>query len=221
MGWNEAVGGPLVRHTVRMSVTFLVTALIIVATPGTGALLTIAAGLRGGRKMALLTAFGCTLGIIPHLAAAITGAAALLQASGVAFQVLKVLGVAYLLYMAWATWRDTGLLAVDEGAKRELRTRTVLSGAVLANLLNPKLTLFFFAFLPQFVTPGSSDAVARMLGLSGVFMLLTFVVFGAYGWFAAASRHYILERPAVIARLRQGFALAFAGLAGKLALTSR
>ena len=125
-----------------MSVAFLVTALVIVATPGTGALLTIAGGLRGGYRLALLTALGCTVGIIPHLAAAITGAAALLQASGVAFQVLKVLGIGYLLYMAWSTWRDTGQLRVEQDSDprgaRQGTGRVVLT-AVLANLLNPKL----------------------------------------------------------------------------------
>lgn len=204
-----------------MSTTFLLTALVIVATPGTGALLSIAAGLRGGRRLALVTAFGCTLGIVPHLAAAVTGAAALLQASGTAFQVLKVLGIAYLLYMAWATWRDTSLLTTDDDAERESRTGRVILSAVLANLLNPKLTLFFFAFLPQFVTPGSDNALMHMLGLSGVFMAMTFVVFAAYGWFAAAARRHVIERPVVVRWMQRTFSVAFVGLAAKLATTDR
>lgn len=205
---------------VRMSLTFALTALVIVATPGTGVVLTVAAVLRGGRELAMVTAFGCTLGIVPHLAAAITGAAALLQASGTAFGVLKVLGIAYLLYMAWMTWHDTGLLAVDDGERSESRTR-VVANAVLANLLNPKLTLFFFAFLPQFVSPGSGGAVVQMLVLSGAFMAMTFVVFAAYGVFAAATRQYVLERPRVVRRIQRSFSVAFVGLAGKLATTDR
>ena len=203
-----------------MSLTFALTALVIVATPGTGVVLTVAAGLRGGRELATVTAFGCTLGIVPHLAAAITGAAALLQASGTAFGMLKVLGIAYLLYMAWMTWHDTGLLTVDDGERSESRTR-VVANAVLANLLNPKLTLFFFAFLPQFVRPGSGGAVVQMLVLSGVFMAMTFVVFAAYGVFAAATRQYVLERPRVVRRIQRSFSVAFVGLAGKLATTDR
>lgn len=203
-----------------MSLTFALTAFVIVATPGTGVVLTVAAGLRGGRELAVVTALGCTLGIVPHLAAAITGAAALLQASGTAFGVLKALGIGYLLFMAYVTWRNTGLLAVEE-ADEGLPRRTVVANAVLANLLNPKLTLFFFAFLPQFVTPGSGGAVARMLLLSGVFMVMTFVVFAAYGAFAAATRQYVLERPHVVRRLQRAFSIAFVGLAGRLATTER
>jgi len=127
-----------------VSVAFLVTSLVIVATPGTGALYTIAAGTARGVRASLIAAFGCTLGIVPHLAAAITGAAALLQASGRAFEALMILGVAYLLYMAWATWRDDGVLTVEEDAARK-SARRVVGSAVLINLLNPKLTIFFFA----------------------------------------------------------------------------
>lgn len=147
-----------------MSVAFLVTSLAIVATPGTGVILTISAGLVGGRRRAVITAVGCTLGIVPHLAAAITGTAALLHAGGSAFEALKVAGVAYLLYMAWSTWRDSGVLALGDKAPAESTTRTVVN-AVLANLLNPKLTLFFFAFLPQFVTAGRGE-LGQMLTLS-------------------------------------------------------
>lgn len=204
----------------RMSLTFLLTALVIVATPGTGVVLTVAAGLRGGRELAVVTAFGCTLGIVPHLAAAITGAAALLQASGTAFSVLKVAGIGYLLWMAWTTWRDTGLLTVPDD-DRQVPRRSVVVNAVLANLLNPKLTLFFFAFLPQFVTQESGTALAQMLALSGIFMRMTFVVFVAYGAFAAAARQHVLARPHVVRRLQRAFSVAFVGLAAKLATTQR
>jgi threonine/homoserine/homoserine lactone efflux protein len=203
-----------------MSVTFLVTAFVVVATPGTGALLSIAAGVRGGPRRSLVTAFGCTLGIVPHLLAAIIGAAALLQAGGLAFQVLKILGIGYLLYMAWMTWRDTGVLAVQADQRPFAPIRTIVS-AVLANLLNPKLTIFFFAFLPQFVSPDAADPVLQMVGLSAVFMVMTFVVFGCYGVFAGVARSHLVERPALVRRLGRIFALTFVGLAAKLAVTTR
>jgi threonine/homoserine/homoserine lactone efflux protein len=203
-----------------VSAAFLVTSLLIVATPGTGALFTIAAGLSRGPRASLVAAFGCTLGIVPHLAAAITGAAAVLHASGVAFEAVKVLGVAYLLYMAWATWRESGPLTVQADTRPRSPLRVVAS-AVLVNLLNPKLTLFFFAFLPQFVPTSQPDALARMLGLSIVFMLMTFVVFAAYGVFAAAVRTHLLARPRIMAWLRRAFAASLVGLGAKLASTSR
>lgn len=209
-----------------MTLTFLVTSLVIVATPGTGALYTIAAGLRRGARTGVVAAFGCTLGIVPHLLAAVTGAAALLQASGTAFQVLKLAGVAYLLWMAWQTWRDRSPLVVDPspggdpgGPPSSLR---VVVSAVLVNLLNPKLSLFFFAFLPQFVPAGSGrSTLPTLLGLSGVFMLMTFVVFAGYGVCAAGLRRHLVDRPVVVRRLRQTFAASFVGLSVKLVTTSR
>lgn len=203
-----------------MSLTFLLTSLVIVATPGTGALYTLAAGLTRGARASVLAAFACTLGTVPHLVAAITGLAALLHASGVAFAVIKYAGVAYLLWMAWSTWRDTGALAVDEGQTPVSRRRVLAEGVTL-NLLNPKLTIFFFAFLPQFVPAGSPGALPRMLLLSGVFMAMTFIVFAAYGVGAAAVRDRVLSRPRLVERIRKAFAATFAALGARLAFESR
>jgi threonine/homoserine/homoserine lactone efflux protein len=202
-----------------VSWAFLITSLAIIATPGTGAILTIAAGLRGGRRLAVVTAFGCTLGIVPHLVAAITGTAALLQLGGLAFDVVKYAGVGYLVYMAWSTWRSTGLLSVDEAAPRASTLRTI-GNAILANLLNPKLTLFFFAFLPQFVTPGA-DGLGDMLALSGVFMALTFVVFAGYGLASSYLRRHVIERPRLVRRVQRTFALGYLGIGVQLAAAHR
>ncbi|GAA5154504.1 LysE family translocator [Nocardioides marinquilinus] len=203
-----------------MTPAFLLTSFVIVATPGTGALYTLAAGLTRGARASVLAAFACTLGTVPHLVAAVTGLAALLHASGVAFAVLKYAGVAYLLWMAWSTWRDTGALRADDDRAPTSRRR-VLGEGITLNLLNPKLTIFFFAFLPQFVPAGSDGAVLHMLGLSLVFMAMTFVVFAAYGVFAATVRDRVLARPRLVDRLRKGFAVSFAALGGRLALESR
>ncbi|MEU5879571.1 LysE family translocator [Spirillospora sp. NPDC047279] len=200
-----------------MSIAFLVTTLIVVATPGTGVVYTLAAGLSDGRRAGVVAAFGCTLGIVPHMTATITGVAALLHTSAVAFQTLKYLGVAYLAYMAWATLRDRDALVVERAEPRS-GTRLVVSG-VLINILNPKLTMFFFAFLPQFVSPG--EPVTRMLGLSAVFMLATFVVFAVYGILAASMRSQVISRPRVMTWMRRVFAGSFAALGAKLALASR
>jgi len=203
-----------------MSYEFLLTTLIIVASPGTGAIYTIAAGLARGTRASLIAALACTLGIIPHMAAAITGLAALLHTSALAFELIKYCGVAYLLYMAWVTLGERGGLTVEaEQAPRSVRQ--VLATGILINILNPKLSIFFFAFLPQFVQPGEPRALARMLELSGVFMLATFVVFALYGVFAAAMRSHVVTRPGVMLWMRRSFAAAFAGLGLKLALTER
>jgi threonine/homoserine/homoserine lactone efflux protein len=203
-----------------MSWAFLLTSLVIVATPGTGALYTLAAGLTRGTRASILAAFACTLGTLPHLMAAVTGLAALLHASGVAFQTIKYAGVAYLLHMAWATWRDQGALAVDKDTQPASWRAVIVTGVTL-NLLNPKLTIFFFAFLPQFVPAGEPGALARMLALSLVFMAMTFVVFAAYGACAAALRDKVLSRPRVVERIRKTFAATFVALSARLAVESR
>jgi threonine/homoserine/homoserine lactone efflux protein len=163
---------------------------------------------------------GCTLGIVPHLAAAVTGTAALLHASGVAFEVVKFLGVAYLLFMAWSTWRDRSALAVEDQSDGKPATK-VIASAVLVNLLNPKLTLFFFAFLPQFIPGHAGGQLGAMLALSGVFMAMTLVVFAGYGLFAAAVREHLISRPGIVHRMRQTFAVSFVALGAKLAATTR
>jgi threonine/homoserine/homoserine lactone efflux protein len=203
-----------------MSPAFLVTSLIVVASPGTGVLYTLSAGLSRGRRASIVAAFGCTLGIVPHMAAAIVGLAALLYTSSLAFQTFKYVGVAYLLFMAWRTLKERGTLDVDAepGARSAV---DVIVSAVLVNVLNPKLSIFFFAFLPQFVRADDPHRLSRMLGLSAVFMVLTFVVFAGYGLFAAAVRRHVLARPGVLTWLRRTFAGAFVALGAKLALTER
>jgi threonine/homoserine/homoserine lactone efflux protein len=203
-----------------MSIAFLVTTLVIVATPGTGALYTIAAGLARGVRAGVVAAAGCTLGIVPHLVATVTGLAAVMHASAVAFHTIKYAGVVYLVYLAWQTWRDRSALTVDDEQPRPRSDWAVIRTAVAINVLNPKLTIFFFAFLPQFVD-GSADPVVRMLELSGVFMLATFVVFALYGWAAAAMRRHVIERPRVVRGLRRSFAATYVALAGRLALEGR
>ena len=203
-----------------MSVDFLVTSLIVVVSPGTGVLYTLAAGLSRGPRASVVAAFGCTLGIVPHMAAAIMGLAALLHASAVAFQTLKYLGVVYLLYMAWSALRDQGALRVEESAGARSATQVIVT-AILINILNPKLSIFFFAFLPQFVSANEPHAVSRMLEMSVVFMLLTFVVFVGYGLGAASVRRHIISRPRVLTWMRRAFAGAFVALGVKLAFADR
>jgi threonine/homoserine/homoserine lactone efflux protein len=203
-----------------VSTEFLLTTLIVVVTPGTGVLYTLAAGLARGARASAVAAVGCTLGIVPHMAAAATGLAALLHASALAFQTLKYLGVAYLLYLAWSTLRERGTLTVEADTAPRSDAKVITTG-ILINILNPKLTLFFFAFLPQFVAADDPDAFAQMLGLSAVFMLVTLVVFVLYGVFAALVRDRVLSRPSAMTWLRRLFALSFGALAGRLALAER
>ncbi len=203
-----------------MSVEFLITSFIVVVSPGTGVLYTLAAGLSRGARASVVAAFGCTIGIVPHMAAAIMGLAALLHTSALAFQILKYLGVAYLLYMAWSTLRERGALRVEKEVGARSAVQVTVTG-ILINILNPKLSIFFLAFLPQFVSAGEANPLSRMLALSAVFMLMTFVVFVGYGLFAASIRDHVISRPRVLTWMRRIFAGAFAALGAKLAFADR
>ncbi len=203
-----------------MSTEFLITSFIVVIAPGTGVLYTLAHGLSRGSLVSVVAAFGCTLGILPHIAATVLGLAALLHASALAFEIVKYLGVAYLLYMAWGVLREKGALSVEAEVDVRSLGGVVIKG-ILINILNPKLSMFFLAFLPQFIAPGADGAAWQMLGLGGVFMAMTFAVFVLYGLFAAAVRDSIITRPRVMAWFRYAFAGAFVGLGLKLALAER
>lgn len=203
-----------------MSIEFLLTTLIIVASPGTGAVYTIATGLARGGRASVVAAFACTLGIIPHLIAALTGLAALLHTSALLFEMVKYAGVAYLLFMAWQVLKERGAMKIEAGTDHRSVAQVMVDGVVL-NLLNPKLSIFFVAFLPQFIAADETYPLIRMLELSGVFMAATFVIFAVYGMFAAGMRARVVGNANVMAWMRRTFAAAFVALGAKLALTER
>jgi threonine/homoserine/homoserine lactone efflux protein len=203
-----------------MSFAFLLTSLIVVASPGTGVLYTLAAALTGGARAAVAASFGCTLGILPAMLAAMVGLAAVLHTSALAFAALKWLGVGYLMYMAWQSLREHGALSIEVRRGRPAEARVIVKG-FLINILNPKLSIFFLAFLPQFIAADEIHPLARMLELSTTFMLMTFVVFVLYGLFAARVRDHVVSRPKVMAWLRRAFAGGFALLGAKLAFAER
>ncbi|WP_375785172.1 LysE family translocator [Bradyrhizobium sp. Pha-3] len=203
-----------------MTWSFLLTTLIVVASPGTGVLYTLAVALTRGSRASLAAAFGCTLGIVPQMIAAMLGLAAILHTSAMAFAALKWGGVVYLLYMAWQALRERGALAVDTEIEPRSSGRVIVT-AILINILNPKLSIFFLAFLPQFIAVDEPHPLARMVELSGVFMAMTFAVFAVYGLFAASVRDRVITRPKVMAWLRRSFAAGFALLGAKLAFAER
>ena len=203
-----------------ISLEFLITSLIVVLIPGTGVIYTVSTGLVQGRAASIYASLGCTAGIVPHLAATVLGLAAVMHTSALAFQILKYAGVAYLFYVAYATWRDKSAFSVD-GTTKPIGRSSIVVKAFLLNILNPKLTIFFLAFLPQFVEPGAAQPLLQLFTLSAVFMAMTFVVFVIYGFVAHAFRRHVIESVSVQRWLRYGFAAAFAGLGAKLAASER
>ena len=203
-----------------MTPSFLLTSLIVIVSPGTGVLYTLAVALTQGARASVAAAFGCTLGIVPAMLAAMLGLAAVLHTSALAFSALQWCGVLYLLYMAWQSLRERGALSVDAVADRQGARRVIVTG-FLINILNPKLSIFFLAFLPQFIAADEAHPLMRMLELSGVFMAMTFAVFVVYGLFAAGVRDRIVTRPKVMSWLRRAFAGGFAALGARLAFSER
>jgi len=197
---------------------FFLTSLIVVLLPGTGVVYTIATGVSKGRRASFWAALGCTLGIVPHLLATVFGLAALMHSSAIAFQVLKYIGVGYLLYLAIANLRETTLIPQD-GEQIPVRSFQLVLKAMLINLLNPKLTLFFFAFLPQFISTNHHSPIPQLLILGLIFMLMTLVVFILYGLLAHALRQKVIESPTVQIWLKRTFAGVFLALGVKLALS--
>jgi len=192
----------------------------VVLIPGTGVVFTVSAGLTQGRRASVFAAVGCTAGIVPHLLATVLGLSAVMHTSAIAFQTLKFAGVAYLLYLALATWRDRTAFAIENTPSTQSAQALVVR-AFLLNILNPKLSIFFLAFLPQFVEPTAASPLGQMLVLSGVFMAMTFLVFIVYGFLAHSFRKLVIESSRVQAWLRRGFATAFVGLGAHLALSER
>lgn len=202
------------------SAEFLLTSLVVVLIPGTGVIYTVSTGLFLGWRSSIAAAFGCTAGIIPHLLASILGLSAILHMSAVAFQCLKFAGVVYLLYLAWLMWRETGAVRLNSPSSKNGIWQIAMRGFLL-NILNPKLSIFFLAFLPLFVSSGTSSPILEMFFLSLVFMAMTLVVFILYGVAANKVSRYVVNSPKLIVLLQRSFAAAFAALGLKLAMTEQ
>ncbi len=202
-----------------MSIAFFITALIVVLVPGTGVVYTLATGLSSGRRASVAAAIGCTFGIVPAILASVFGLAALFHTSAVLFQTVKFAGVAYLLYLAWQALKDHGTLSISAEPRAKRSMPAIVRDGFLLNILNPKLSVFFLAFLPQFVDPAAGNAVLQMLMLSGVFMLMTLAVFIIYGQFAALMRDRVFSSERAMTWMRRSVAMAFAGFGLKLALS--
>jgi threonine/homoserine/homoserine lactone efflux protein len=199
---------------------YLFTALVVVLIPGTGVIYTVNTGLTKNAKYAAAAAVGCTLGIVPHITACVFGLSAIMNMSARAFAAVKYIGAAYLLYLAWKTWASAGSAEFGKETAAP-RFGGVIGKGIALNLLNPKLTLFFLSFLPQFIPAGEGQTMRYMIVLSLVFMALTLIVFIGYGLLATAIREIVLKRKSLMKNIERGFACVFAGLAVKLALEDR
>jgi threonine/homoserine/homoserine lactone efflux protein len=200
---------------------FVGASLALLMTPGPAVLYIVTRSIGRGRRAGLVSVLGICTGTLVHVVAAALGLSALLVSSALAFNIVRWLGALYLVVLGIRTLLDRDGLSIDVADQGTDDLHGVFMQGVIVNVLNPHTALFFFAFLPQFVSTEEPHALSRMLELSGVFMLLTFVVFLGYGVFAASVRNHIISRPRVLTWMRRSFAAAFAGLGLKLALADR
>jgi threonine/homoserine/homoserine lactone efflux protein len=211
-----------VGSTLRdMSVEFLLTSLVVAAIPGTGVVYTIASAIGGGWRRGMFATIGCTLGVVPHLMAAMLGLSGVMQAGSVVYETVRWAGVVYLVYMGISMMRRGDVLELDERSQDDATGSMlrVARRAILLNLLNPKLTVFFFAFLPQFLDTPPALLDPRLIGLGAVFMLATFTVFLTYAYAATIARDLVLRAPAVRRWLQRSLGALLVGFAARLAVT--
>lgn len=217
----------VVALVIRFSISdvspeFWLTSLVVAVVPGTGVLYTVSSSISGGWRRGLFAAIGCTFGVVPHVFAAMVGLSGVMQAGAVAFEAVRWAGVVYLVFMGVSMIRDSGAMRLerDRDARTE-PTGSVVRRGILLNLLNPKLTVFFFAFLPQFLDtpPGLLDT--RLAGLGGAFMVVTLAVFLVYAWVSAAVRERVLAAPVVLKWVQRSLGTLLVGFAARLAVTDR
>ncbi|CAB3664698.1 LysE family translocator [Paraburkholderia rhynchosiae] len=175
---------------------FLATSIAITMAPGPDNLQVLARGISQGRAAGLVAALGFAAGITFHTTLAALGVAALLRSSPLAFQAIKLAGAAYLVWIGIKALRSHGLATAHERTPQPLMT--VFRQSVFGNLLNPKVTLFFIVFLPQFVQPhGEQSVTVQMLELGALFMLQTVAVFSLFGVCAGIIGGWLKRRPRV------------------------
>ncbi|MEM6428690.1 MAG: LysE family translocator [Deinococcota bacterium] len=212
-----------------ISLEFLIASLILVLMPGTGAIYTLSTALAHGFRASVVAAFGCTVSIVPHMLVSILGLSAIVQASAQVFQGLKVVGALYLLYLAWGMWRETNILRLEDidtpqdderSQKLHPQFKQIAGKAILMNVLNPQLILFFMAFLPLSIQPDAASPTLHMAVLGLVFMVMTFVVYVGYGLLAQGLRLRLAASPRILGWVQRVFAIVFVVLGSRLALAA-
>jgi threonine/homoserine/homoserine lactone efflux protein len=197
--------------------SFLGAAMLITVSPGPDNLMVLSIGASRGRARGMAFGLGCSIGCLSHTLLAALGVSALIKASPVAFTVLKVLGGLYLIYMGWHALKSRGGAHVDPAAQRNGESPLKLFGrGLVANAINPKVVMFFLAFLPQFVDVSRGDAPWQIAQLGVTFTLQGALLFGLLGYFAGVIGHWLNRRERAGLWLDRVAGTIFVGLGLKL-----
>lgn len=212
--------------TFDTALTFFAASVLLALVPGPDNVFVLLHSAVQGRRAGLLVVLGLCTGLLAHTAAVALGLAAVFAASASAFTVLKLLGAAYLVWLAWLSWRAP-VGALDEGDSAKGAAQLRLSAAqtygrgVLMNITNPKVAIFFLAFLPQFANPAQGPVAGQILVLGGIFILATLLTFGAIAFFAASVGRVFQRSLRAQRWLNRIASVVFVGLAVKLATAQR
>lgn len=201
------------------TLNFLVTSFIIILIPGTGVTYTISTGITKGKRASIFAALGCTIGIIPHLCISIALSSFIINMSNNSFFILKLIDAIYLLYLGIGMIRSkTNFDLINN--KSEEKVGTIIRSGILINLLNPKLTLFFFSFLPQYAKSINDNYITECFLYGFTFMIVTLLVFIGYGLLAGISNNFFMNSPKRISYLQKIFGIIFIVFATQLAFSS-
>jgi len=173
-----------------------------------------------GRKAGILVTLGLCTGLLVHTAAVSLGVAAIFQTSILAFNILKIVGALYLLYLAFQAFRASAS-ELDEGGNQELVWRKLYTRGIIMNITNPKVAIFFLAFLPQFADPSLGSITIQMLLLGALFIVATLLVFGAVAWFAGFLGEWLKGSAKAQVIMNRVAGTIFAGLAIRLVVSER
>lgn len=199
---------------------FILASLAVIVAPGQDLILVLSRGLGQGSAAGVATAAGVSVGLTGHTLVASLGLGTLLAASEIAFAIVKFVGAAYLVYFGWTLLRSSEMVPRTNHRLQAPIVKLFAEGA-LSNLANAKITIFYLAFLPQFVATDATASVPQILGLGVTFAILTFVVKAPVGWAAGALSSWIGNHPAVLVWLARVSGVAMMGLGVRVALTER
>lgn len=206
--------------TYDVALSFFGIAVLLALAPGPDNLFVLMQSALWGRVSGMMVVLGLCTGLIGHTVAVAAGLAAIFAASETAFTVLKLAGALYLLYLAWGAFRAPGTAGVAQKPSR-LGKGALFRRGIIMNLTNPKVSLFFLAFLPQFTSPARGPVALQTLFLGAVFMLATLLVFGAIAWFSGMLGERMQTSQRARRILNGAAGTVFVGLAIKLALSGR
>lgn len=201
-------------------IAFVFAAMLLTLMPGPDILFVLAQSMTQGKKAGVMTALGLCTGITVHTLAAALGISAIFYHSTTAFQIVKYAGAIYLLYLAWQAFKERKE-GIGEQASVTLNYSALYKKGILMNILNPKVSLFFLAFLPQFVTPSAGQVPLQMIILGILFMLQAIVVFTVISFLAGMIANKLLKNPKVATYINWSKIVLFTGLGLRLALTEK